>query len=155
MKLIKLIDENKQKLADGCILPDGQVAIAWCDLLTHGTYPDIESLVAIQSKIPGREIVDHVTDLNQKWSGIDFYGFSLVRDEDVTGVSGKGVVAVGCKFPRRMVVLQWVVGIPSTFWYPNLETLRVLHGHNGKTRIVPCLKSGVSAPSPTHGGFDE
>jgi len=137
LKLIKLLDENKNRLADGCLLPDGQVAIAWLgEHKTHGTYPSLESFQSIQAKIPGRAIEDYESDYTEQCLGLDTYTFKLLRDDDVTGVSGEGVVAVGCDFPGNGCVLQWTGEIKSTFWYPSLETVKKLHGHDGKTRIV-------------------
>lgn len=137
MKLIKLLDENKNRLADGCVLPDGQLAIAWCtEHKTHGTYPSLQSFESLQSKVPGRAIEDYEPTYEEVCFGLDTYTFQLVRDSDVTGVSGTGVVAIGCDFPGNGCVLQWIGEIKSTFWYPNMELIKKLHGHDNKTRIV-------------------
>jgi len=138
MKIIKLVDSaSGLRLADGCVLPDGQVAIAWCgEHKTHGTYPSLESFEAIQLKIPNRLIEEYEPSYQEICLGLHTYTFQLVRDDDATGVSGTGVVAVGCDFLHAGCVLQWTSEIKSTFWYPNLETVKILHGHNGKTRIV-------------------
>ncbi len=137
MRLIKLVDSTAARLADGCILPDGQVAIAWCgEHKTHGTYPSLEALESIQAKIPGRTIQDYVPSYDEKCFDIHTYTFQIVRDEDVTGVSGTGVVAVGCNFMGHGCVLQWMGEVVSTFWYPNLQTVEALHGHGGKTRVA-------------------
>lgn len=96
----------------------------------------LEDLEVIQSKIPGRVIKDYEADCNERCFGLDTYTFSLVRNEDVTGVSGTGVVAVGCDFSATICVLQWVGEIKSTFWYPNLNTVKAIHEHGGKTQIA-------------------
>jgi hypothetical protein len=90
MKLIKLIDSaSASRLADGCILPDGQVAIAWCgEHKTHGTYPSLESFEAIQSKILNRLIEEYELSYQEICLGLHTYTFQLVRDDDATGVSG-------------------------------------------------------------------
>jgi hypothetical protein len=61
-----------------------------------------------------------------------------VRDEDMTGVSGTGVVAEGVEFTDEVVVLRWVGKYPtSVVWHDGgLESVRKIHGHDGKTRIV-------------------
>src|SRR5215831_18898658 len=47
--------------------------------------------------------------------------FHLLRDEDPSGVSGVGRVAVGAVFPSGKVVLEWL-GTHNTFGiYDNLE----------------------------------
>ena len=87
--------------------------------------------------------------------------FELMRDEDISGVSGVGRVAVGVVFPSGKVVLEWL-GSHRTFGiYDNLADVERIHGHGGKTRIVfmrramsiPYL-SQVSRLSPAvHGSF--
>jgi hypothetical protein len=62
--------------------------------------------------------------------------FQLLRDEDPSGVSGVGRVAVGVVFPSGKVVLEWL-GSYSTFGiYDDLQQIEHIHGHGGKTRIV-------------------
>lgn len=63
--------------------------------------------------------------------------FQLIRDEDVTGVSGTGVVAEGVQFSDGRVVLRWVVGQHrSTVNWDTIGSVEQIHGHDGKTRIV-------------------
>jgi hypothetical protein len=64
--------------------------------------------------------------------------FDLVRDEDVTGVSGTGVVAQGVWFPDGdVVVLRWTSAWPTSvvFHERGLDSIEAVHGHNGKTRV--------------------
>ena len=64
--------------------------------------------------------------------------FSLERDEDETGISGTGKVAEGVVFTDGVVVIRWVVGEHrSTVVWESLAAVEAIHGHNGKTRIVP------------------
>lgn len=62
--------------------------------------------------------------------------FLLVRDVDVSGVSGVGVVACGVVFPTGKAVLNWTTDISSVAIYDSLEDLIFIHGHDGKTRVV-------------------
>jgi hypothetical protein len=65
--------------------------------------------------------------------------FELRRDEDVSGVSGTGVVVVGAIFPPDgRVVMRWVTGEPpySIVIYDAIEDVMKIHGHDGKTRLV-------------------
>jgi len=64
--------------------------------------------------------------------------FELHRDEDVTGVSGTGVVAEGILFTDNVAVLHWTSQWPSSVvhYERGLESIEHVHGHNGKTRIV-------------------
>lgn len=63
--------------------------------------------------------------------------FVLVRDEDVTGVSGTGVVAQGVWFTGDVVVLRWLSAWPTSvvFHDRGMESIAAVHGHNGKTRV--------------------
>jgi hypothetical protein len=64
--------------------------------------------------------------------------FLLVRDVDVTGVSGRGVVAEGVEFSTGLVALTWLGDWPTSvvFHDRGIESVEAVHGHNGATRIV-------------------
>jgi hypothetical protein len=64
--------------------------------------------------------------------------FELHRDEDVSGVSGTGVVAEGIEFSDGVAVVRWLGAWPSTVVHPNMKTVAHIHGHDGRTRIVLC-----------------
>lgn len=62
--------------------------------------------------------------------------FVLRREEDVTGVSGTGVVAEGIEFADGRVALRWCVGEHrSTVAWDSIDAVRAIHGHDGKTRV--------------------
>jgi hypothetical protein len=66
--------------------------------------------------------------------------FILIRDEDVSGISGTGAVAEGVEFGDGGVVVRWfkrpgAAPEPTTVIHPNLENVMVLHSHDGKTRL--------------------
>lgn len=63
--------------------------------------------------------------------------FNLVRDEDVTGLSGTGVVAEGVAFSDGVVSLRWTSAWPtSVVWHERgVASVEAIHGHNGKTHI--------------------
>lgn len=62
--------------------------------------------------------------------------FELQRDEDVTGVSGTGVVADGAVFPDGVTVLRWRGDRRSTVVWDNVDDALAIHGHDGKTRLI-------------------
>ncbi len=62
--------------------------------------------------------------------------FVLVREEDISGVSGTGVVAEGCQFSNGHVSLTWLTHLTSLVWYHSVDVLESVHGHEGKTRVV-------------------
>lgn len=63
--------------------------------------------------------------------------FRLVRHEDVSGVSGVGVVAHGAQWPDGTVSMRWMVpGLPSSFaTWDDIEAVENVHGHHGKTEV--------------------
>lgn len=71
--------------------------------------------------------------------------FQLVRHEDVSGVSGTGVVAEGVEFSDGVVALRWIVppgrqgsGFPTSvvFHDNGMGSVEAIHGHSGSTEIV-------------------
>lgn len=63
--------------------------------------------------------------------------FILARDEDETGVSGTGVVAEGVEFSDGRVAVRWIVGEHrSTVTWDNIDAVKAVNGHRGRTRIV-------------------
>lgn len=63
--------------------------------------------------------------------------FSLQRDEDVSGVSGTGVVAEGVEFSDGTVALRWTAGEHgSTVVWDSIEPVVLIHGHDGRTSVV-------------------
>lgn len=78
--------------------------------------------------------------------------FVLIRDVDVTGMSGTGPVADGVVFPDGTTVLRWrdVTGPnydrgvrATTVVHESPDSVDALHGHNGVTRIVWGTSTGV------------
>ena len=61
--------------------------------------------------------------------------FELVRYEDVSGVSGTGVVAEGCVFTDGSVALRWHGANPATAVWPDLDSVLAVHGHAGATVV--------------------
>jgi len=63
--------------------------------------------------------------------------FQLHRVEDVTGVSGTGIVAEGVEFTGGVVALRWLSEWPTSvvFHDRGMAAVEAVHGHGGKTRI--------------------
>jgi hypothetical protein len=72
--------------------------------------------------------------------------FHLVRDEDISGVSGVGRVAVGAVFPSGKMVLEWLGADSSFEILDGLDHVERIHGHGGRTRIVFAVMRSVSRP---------
>jgi hypothetical protein len=66
--------------------------------------------------------------------------FILERHDDVSGVSGTGLVAWGVEFPDGTVALRWNSDWPTSvvFHDKGMEAVRAVHGHDGRTEIVWC-----------------
>lgn len=63
--------------------------------------------------------------------------FVLLRHEDVTGVSGTGIIAEGVQFLNDKVVVQWIVGDhQSTVVWDSMDAVKAIHGHDGATEVV-------------------
>ncbi|MBP2704443.1 hypothetical protein JOL79_11520 [Microbispora sp. RL4-1S] len=62
--------------------------------------------------------------------------FQLVRQVDVTGVSGTGVVADGVLWPDGTVSIRWRGDKPSVVFWQDLAHAVHVHGHGGLTRVV-------------------
>jgi len=62
--------------------------------------------------------------------------FYLQRNEDLSGVSGIGIVAEGVEFSDGTAVIRWLGDKSSTGVYASVRELVRIHGHEGKTVIV-------------------
>lgn len=75
--------------------------------------------------------------------------YVLVGDEDVSGVSGVGVVAEVVEFSSGKVAIAWQIPYFAIEVHDTIESVRRIHGHGGKTRLVPSASS-PRAPSASH-----
>lgn len=66
---------------------------------------------------------------------VTFRRFRLVRDVDITGVSGTGVVAYGIVFPDGHVATRWDGEVAQTCAWDSIGDVVKVHGHNGATRL--------------------
>jgi hypothetical protein len=62
--------------------------------------------------------------------------FHFERTEDTSGVSGCGIVAEGVVFSNGKVALEWLSAHSSTALYDSLSDVELIHGHEGRTKIV-------------------
>lgn len=61
--------------------------------------------------------------------------FYLQRNVDASGVSGTGKVAEGCQFDTGWCALVWLTAQSSLCYYPDIDTLVAIHGHQGATQL--------------------
>ncbi len=62
--------------------------------------------------------------------------FVLVRDLDVSGISGTGVVVWGIQFPDGRVTYRGNTATATTCVAEKVADLVLIHGHDGATRLV-------------------
>jgi len=62
--------------------------------------------------------------------------FHLLRSEDISGLSGCGIVACGVVFDDGKVAMEWTGNHSSINIYSNIEDVEYLHGHQGRTQVI-------------------
>lgn len=62
--------------------------------------------------------------------------FVLVREEDVSGVSGVGIVAEGIEFSEGTVAMKWLTPYATIEIAQNIKDVEHVHGHDGRTVVV-------------------
>jgi len=64
--------------------------------------------------------------------------FVLRRSQDVSGVSGTGIVADGVEFPDGIVALRWrgPNATSTAIHEGGIASVEAIHGHEGRTEIV-------------------
>ena len=63
----------------------------------------------------------------------------MIRDEDVSGVSGTGPVGEIVEFENGWVAVSfygYTADVPNVIVYSCLEHAEKIHGHKGRTRLV-------------------
>lgn len=61
--------------------------------------------------------------------------FKLHRHDDVTGVSGTGIVAEGIVFSDGVTVIRWRGRHASTVVWGSIQSAIEIHGHGGATEF--------------------
>jgi len=61
--------------------------------------------------------------------------FKLVREKDISCVSGLGYVAEGCQFKTGNCVLVWKSNHSSVNIYSSISDIVEIHGHGGCTKV--------------------
>jgi hypothetical protein len=74
--------------------------------------------------------------------------FELHRNQDITGVSGEGVVVCGVQWYDGSVQLMWNTAVSSTTRFPDIDSMMHIHGHDGATKLVWLDQPGNIPMSP-------
>lgn len=77
--------------------------------------------------------------------------FLLIRTEDLTGVSGTGIVAEGVEWDDGSCSVRWLGEWPTVQHHDRgIESVLHIHGHNGATRVAwqiePATPTVTGAP---------
>jgi hypothetical protein len=62
--------------------------------------------------------------------------FHLVRTQDVSGVSGTGIVAEGVEFHDGQCAMSWFGQFHTITLFAKVEDIINIHGHEGRTTLV-------------------
>lgn len=62
--------------------------------------------------------------------------FELHREVDLSGVSGTGIVAEGIEYGDGSVALRWLTKHSSTAVWAGVQSVEIIHGHGGTTRVI-------------------
>nr|WSS66762.1 hypothetical protein OG284_36690 [Streptomyces sp. NBC_01177] len=91
---------------------------------------DVQQLLDdVTTELTGRTVVHRHQDLRPR-------RFVLHRHEDVTGMSGEGLVADGVLWPDGTASVRWRGEHPSiVFWDRGRVSVEFIHGHVGATEV--------------------
>jgi hypothetical protein len=62
--------------------------------------------------------------------------FVLERVEDVSGVSGTGIVVEGVRFTNGWCMYRWRTPVSTVAFAQDIADIVHVHGHDGRTRLV-------------------
>lgn len=62
--------------------------------------------------------------------------FYLLRNKDINGISGTGVIARGVVLPSGRCVMEWQTVHPTITIFANIDEVKFLHGHEGATDVI-------------------
>src|SRR5690349_1679688 len=62
--------------------------------------------------------------------------FHFYRREDFSGVSGTGPVVEGVEFTNGWCAVRWLSTQSSLCFYQNLEEVKAIHSHGGRTEVI-------------------
>ena len=75
------------------------------------------------------------TETEDKDRQLGMRRFLLVRERDITGVSGTGIVAEGAEFTSGLAVMRWLREPYAVGLFQSVTDLIAIHGHEGATHI--------------------
>lgn len=79
--------------------------------------------------------------------------FHLIRDDDVSGVSGIGRVAEVVELENGKVVVGWLRGAKTVAVFDSLDDVIAVHGHEGSTWLELERDSDLEQTPPARGTY--
>jgi len=129
-----LLRESGQTVAQGVRFRDGTVALRdEADEVT-ATFPSTDALMHSRTWADATVFLT-LSDAFDS-SAYPTRLWHLHRDEDLSGMSGTGVVAEGVQWPDGQVAYRWTTDPSTTQLASSVEDVEHIHGHGGKTRVV-------------------
>lgn len=77
----------------------------------------------------------YLKEAENKDQNMSMRRFLLVRERDLTGVSGTGIVAEGAEFTSGLAVMRWLREPYAVGVFQSVADLIAVHGHEGATHI--------------------
>lgn len=62
--------------------------------------------------------------------------FHLRRHQDLTGITGVGIVAEGVIFTDGSCAMRWLSELTSVVIFHAVEDILTIHGHQGQTELI-------------------
>lgn len=79
--------------------------------------------------------MDGINPVEDKRISKKFRRFNFFRENDVSGVSGTGIVAEGILFSNNKVVVTWTGHHTSVNIFDSLAEFEAVHGHEGSSIV--------------------
>lgn len=73
--------------------------------------------------------------MRRAFSPLSARRFLLIRTEDLSGISGTGVVAEGIAFSTGKIALAWIRPPFAIGIFDSVFDMMSVHGHQGKTNV--------------------
>lgn len=91
----------------------------------------------MKNNLSKEDFLNHIKRISLFQKNSLFKEFYLLRTEDISNISGVGIVARGIIFPKDgKVVMEWESGFDTLNIFSSIEEVKFIHSHEGKTKII-------------------
>lgn len=105
----------------------------------HDVIKRFDKVVSILLSIPSvKKVIDmnNTDGMDTEDQGAESKRFCMIRNTDVSGISGTGKVIEGVVFPSGKVALEWQTSTSSISIYDSIDDTVEIHGHDGATELI-------------------